>query len=267
MKVCDGLDGVEDGMISNIAAAEEKTEEILKALRPDLSEEQLRTLKTFASPMPFSFPLANGITLAPGYKVFQGAPLVDRFWNQYGTSPTARDGVLAQFGDAVIRYQIMRDKDFNPVNFNPEQWKDEIIQASELLDATNPDISSFKENGGKLLLLHGTTDQLITFQGTVDYYNRLVGKFGQSALDEFLKFYLVPGYGHSKGEIFTMGTDLLGALDDWVVNQKAPANMVVTDQNDETSGRTRPLCEYPIYPRYKGSGNVNSAENFISVTP
>ena len=77
----------------------------------------------------------------------------------------------------------------------------------------------------------------------------------------------MPGYGHVKGEIFTMGTDLLGPLDDWVVNKKVPENIVVTDQNDETAGRTRPLCEYPTYPRYKGSGNVNSAESFIKVTP
>jgi hypothetical protein len=78
---------------------------------------------------------------------------------------------------------------------------------------------------------------------------------------------LVPGYCHGDGEIFKIGTDLLGALDDWVVNKKAPKNMVVTDQNDETAGRARPLCEYPSYPRYKGSGNINSAESFISVTP
>jgi pimeloyl-ACP methyl ester carboxylesterase len=265
--ICDGLDGVEDGIVSNIVATEKKKERILKALKLDFSQEQLRTLKTFASSMRFSFPLANGLTTMPGYKVFQGALLVDRFRNQYGTSPTARDGVMAQCGDVIIKYQIMRDKDFNPVNFNPEQWKEKIIKASELLDATNPDISFFKEKGGKLLLLHGTADQLVTIQGSIDYYNQLVKKFGQSQLDKFVKFYLVPGYGHGVGEIFAMGTDLLEALDNWVVNKKVPSNMVVTDQNDGTAGRTRPLCEYPTYPRYKGNGNVNLAESFISVTP
>jgi hypothetical protein len=266
MKICDGLDGVEDGIISNIAAAEKKREEILKALSSDFSEAQLRTLETFASPMKFSFPLANGLTIMPGYKVFQGSPLVDRYLNQYGTSPTASDGIAA-LGDLIIKYQIIRDKDFNPINFNPDRWKDKIVKASELLDATNPDIATFKENEGKLILLHGTADQFVTVQSTVDYYNQLVSKFGQNALDKFVKFYLVPGYGHSRGEVFTMGADLLGALDDWVVNKKVPKNIVITDQNDETAGRTRPLCEYPTYPRYKGSGNVNSTESFIKVTP
>jgi hypothetical protein len=174
---------------------------------------------------------------------------------------------MAQSGDAAIKYQVMRDKDFNPVNFNPDQWQDEIVKASELLNATNPDIFSFKENGGKLILLHGTADQIVTVQGSIDYYDQLVCKFGQSSLDKFVKFYIIPGYGHCDGEIFKMGTDLLGALDDWVVNKKVPENIVVTDQNDETADRTRPLCEYSTYPRYKGIGNMNFAESFIGVTP
>ena len=27
--------------------------------------------------------------------------------------------------------------------------------------------------------------------------------------------------------------------------------------------RTRPLCPYPAYPRYKGQGSVDAAENFV----
>jgi hypothetical protein len=27
-------------------------------------------------------------------------------------------------------------------------------------------------------------------------------------------------------------------------------------------GRTRPLCEYPSWPKYKGSGDVNLASSF-----
>ena len=43
--------------------------------------------------MKFNYPLANGLTTMPGYPVFKGAPLADRFLSQYGTAPTARDGV------------------------------------------------------------------------------------------------------------------------------------------------------------------------------
>jgi feruloyl esterase len=44
----------------------------------------------------------------------------------------------------------------------------------------------------------------------------------------------------------------------------APENLVVTDNN---SGRTRPLCEWPAWPRYDGSGDVKSASSFTCVQP
>jgi hypothetical protein len=32
-------------------------------------------------------------------------------------------------------------------------------------------------------------------------------------------------------------------------------------------GRTRPLCEYPTWPNYNGSGSTNDAANFLCVPP
>jgi Tannase and feruloyl esterase. len=263
----DGLDGVKDGIISNIYGAEKEKDEVLKALKNILSDAQIKTLETFASPMKFNYPLANGLTTMPGYPVFKGAPLADMYLNQFGTAPTARDGLMAESGDAVIKNMIVRDDNFNPKNFDADKWRDKVVQASELLDATNPDISVFKNNGGKLILIHGAGDQIVTFQGTIDYYNQLIDKFGKDSLGEFVKFYMVPGNGHYNSEIWNMGSDTLGALDQWAVNNKSPENLIVTDQSEKTKGRTRPLLEYPAYPEYKGSGDVNSAENFSRATP
>jgi hypothetical protein len=41
----------------------------------------------------------------------------------------------------------------------------------------------------------------------------------------------------------------------------------VTDRNEATRGRTRPLCEYPAWPKYNGSGDVNAAASFACVAP
>jgi hypothetical protein len=37
---------------------------------------------------------------------------------------------------------------------------------------------------------------------------------------------------------------------------------VVTDNH---GGRTRPLCEWPEWPKYDGAGDVNRAESFSCV--
>jgi hypothetical protein len=73
----------------------------------------------------------------------------------------------------------------------------------------------------------------------------------------------VPGMGHGDGR-FDGGFDTVGVLDAWVDRGIAPVNVVVTDNNN---GRTRPLCEWPAWPKYDGVGNVKSAASFTCVTP
>lgn len=85
---------------------------------------------------------------------------------------------------------------------------------------------------------------------------------GQNAVDEFLRFYIIPGMGHGIGEAFTMSRDLLADLDNWVTNGEAPDVLVVKDVNEATYGRTMPLYQYPYYPEYTGNGDVNSADNY-----
>ena len=61
---------------------------------------------------------------------------------------------------------------------------------------------------------------------------------------------------------FQPGWDSVTALENWVENGTAPANQVITD-GAGVPGRTRPLCEYPLFPKYKGGGlNVNLASSF-----
>ncbi|MEH6947052.1 tannase/feruloyl esterase family alpha/beta hydrolase [Bacillus sp. JJ634] len=267
LNVCDSLDGVADGIVSHITACAKKSNHILNFLSKHLSKEKVDIIKLFNSPLRFNYPLANGLTVTPGYSQLQGANISESRLSQYGTSPLKRKNFVSRLGDGVIKYMVVRDKDFNPVHFNPDQWKDQIVKASQLLDATDPNLSKFKDSGGKLILLHGTADQIVTPYSSIDYYDKLVDKFGKSSLDQFVQFYLVPGYGHRRSETFTMRADLLGALDTWVVDGKRPVNLVAQDQNANTFGRTRPLCEYPTYPKYKGKGNVNSAANFTCATP
>ena len=70
-----------------------------------------------------------------------------------------------------------------------------------------------------------------------------------------------PGLGHAFGAAFTPGWDSLTALENWVEKGIAPANQIVTDTAG-MPGRTRPLCEYPTWPKYKGAGDVNLASSF-----
>ena len=108
---------------------------------------------------------------------------------------------------------------------------------------------------------------LIPPGNTVAFYERLKAAHG-TALLSFARFYMVPGMAHGGGRgNFEPGADLLGALDAWVTKGTAPGLQIATDTNTATVGRTRPLCEYPAYPRYNGAGDVNQAASFTCATP
>src|SRR3989475_9801430 len=110
----------------------------------------------------------------------------------------------------------------------------------------------------------GCIDDSITSRNTLNNCNRLVASLGHAALDSFVRFYYIPGFGHGNG-VFNAKFDSLSALDGWVVHGRAPGTLIGTDANAASRGRTRPLCLYPAWPKYAGSGDANAASSFTCV--
>jgi hypothetical protein len=129
---------------------------------------------------------------------------------------------------------------------------------------TPVDLSAFAARGGKLLLAHGTVDVLVSARATEEYYQRLQAKMGPWAVDAFVRFYEVPGYGHAGSSTFNAAWDSLTALERWVEKGTSPREEVVTDTAG-VPGRTRPLCDFPKWAQYNGTGDVNGAASFTCV--
>ena len=130
---------------------------------------------------------------------------------------------------------------------------------------TRTDISGFVNRGGKLLLAHGVHDVLVSTRATEDYYQRLQAQFGASKVQDFARFYEVPGFGHGTSTTFNATWESLGALEQWAEAGVAPTHQVVKDSY-RTPTRSRPLCDYPQWPRYKGSGATTDAASFTCGT-
>ena len=54
--------------------------------------------------------------------------------------------------------------------------------------------------------------------------------------------------------------DMLTPLVDWVEKGVPPSSIVASDWMGQSA--TRPLCPWPQYGRYKGTGDANDAVNF-----
>ena len=140
---------------------------------------------------------------------------------------------------------------------------EENFRASQLLfnDAIgtdNPDISGFRDAGGKVLIWHGWSDPLIFPQGAIDYYERVIDTFHSTQqVQEFARLFMAPG-GGSGPQVFTM----FNALVQWVELGEAPDAILASRVESGTVVRTRPLCAYPYVARYDGKGDPNSADSF-----
>lgn len=265
LQACDSLDGAADGIVANIRACRAAFR--VSALRcaegkdagdSCLSDVQIAALQVAANPVRFDYPLAHGVTSIGPFPVFEAGDLDGFYLEPTGANPkgTAYYG----FNDPVIRFIIARNPDLKSETFDDRQWQARIQQLSAMWDAKNPDLDVFRKRGGKLLLVHGTTDMAVPTSETTAYFESLQKRYG-GRLASFVRYYVQPGFGHGGGD-FAMRWDSPAALEAWVEGGRPPKNPVGVDAAQATIGRTRPLCEYPTFPRYKGSGDVNSAGSF-----
>lgn len=292
LEACDLLDGVADGVVSNqtqcnarfdpnvarVAGAPLRCPEGIDTGDACLSDAQIAALTTMNTAARFNFFLASGSTGYPGYNVW-GAPLgaaqgsspvhpIETFLN-LGTEqpampvPAGAPYITKQL-DQMIKLGVARDPTFDSLALDPENpgpWASRLSAFSTQLDV-GTDLTAFAARGGKLLLAHGTSDVLVSARATEQYYHRLQAQMGAARVDTFVRYYEVPGYGHAVSTIFNATWDSLTALENWVERGEAPKDQITTDTVG-VPGRTRPLCEYPSWPRYRVGGDVNSAKSYV----
>jgi feruloyl esterase len=279
LAACDAMDGAVDGIVSDPGSCKFDVPLLRCVSGGDegngcLSDAQIAALRVMNTDVHLSYPLANGETGIAGYRVFQGVDLTAHI-SGLGASPpapgpvTQTEPIHYMFFNVFVRGFLMRDASADPLAFDPENpgiWASRMSQISDIIGSSRPDLSRFSRHGGKLILVHGTDDALIPVGWSEAYYLSVVRTMGQPAVDGFVRFYTVPGYGHGVGA-FTVDWDSLTALDRWVEAGVAPEEPVATDVSPTTRGRTRPLCRYPAWPRYMGSGDIDAAGSYACVGP
>jgi len=93
----------------------------------------------------------------------------------------------------------------------------------------------------------------------------VVGKLGQETTDSFMRFYMLPGVVHGPGGPGAGIVDNLAILENWVEKGKAPDDSLTAARlaaDGKSVEMTRPLCRYPTWPKYRGTGDKNLAASF-----
>src|SRR6185295_18980898 len=100
---------------------------------------------------------------------------------------------------ATVSYAIIKDPSFNLVNFSIVAFKDRIVESSALIDSMNTDLSRFFARGRRLLIKAQGSDYSADPHIVMRYYDALVARFGQQAVDRHVRFYMLPNGDHNGG--------------------------------------------------------------------
>jgi feruloyl esterase len=273
MAACDGRDGIEDKIISNVGGCHFDPRVLRCPKGADtgptcLSDPQIASVIAASTPFSWPYRIASGERYYPGFPLLSGADMRTPYLG-FGTSAPANpmpvtSGYGFQYWDQWVKYFLTRDPGYDSLDIDPRRpgkWLPRISYLSTIQDRNNVDLRPFARSGGRLLLLHGSADELVSHRSTNDYYRRVLDTVGARPTKEFMRYYLVPGANHANfgAPAFAAGWDSLSALERWVEDGRPPVKPVTVDSR---SGRTRPLCEYPRWPKYR-AGDPESAQSFV----
>jgi catechol 2,3-dioxygenase-like lactoylglutathione lyase family enzyme len=269
---CDAADGAADGMVLRPEACRFDPKTLLCAGAKEagkdascLTFDQVAALeRAFGGPR-----TSSGRALYVGQAWDPGIAAPGwRQWklgsSQTGTPNSAHTTLMA--GALAYEFVTPPDPALTITRFDFDRDPERMQAFSQVYDTyRDATVSAFRRRGGKLLIFHGTADPIFSALESIDYYQRLTrNNRGQEATAQWARLFLVPGMNHCAGGPATDSFDGLGAITSWVEKGVAPARIEASARPGTTyfSGRTRPLCPYPSYARYSGSGNLEDGANF-----
>ncbi|SEA77733.1 tannase/feruloyl esterase family alpha/beta hydrolase [Variovorax sp. YR216] len=280
---CDALDGLADGIVSDVKAC--KTQFDVERDVPACTGARDGQCLTSAQ----KTVLAN---VFAGARNSAGKPIYNSFpfdagisgsnWREWKfVSPPTRDAGAVGFifatppmadrpGGLAFALGFDMDKDAPAIEATDPVYRESAMSFMPPPDASN--LSTLRNRGAKMIVYHGTSDPVFSSDDTAAWYERLQGANGGDA-SSFARYFPVPGMNHCAGGPATDQFDMLTALVSWVEQGQAPERVTASARGpgtpavntevpaDWSPSRTRPLCPYPQVAVYTG-GDAESAASF-----
>jgi feruloyl esterase len=251
LKACDTLDGVKDGMLTDPRKCNfDPASLVCKGgdAADCLTPQQVETAKVVYGPLKDP---QSGKVIYPG--LARGSELA---WAPGLGGPQPFAIAYDHF-----RYFVHEDANWDWSKFDVVRDTARSDEKDKHIAALSPDLKAFKARGGKLILWHGWIDQLIAPENSINYYNSVLAAMGPKQ-DDWMRLFMAPGMLHCAGGPGPDQLNALAALERWVEQGDAPAQISAFHVTDNRVDMSRPLCPYPKVATYKGSGSTNDAANF-----
>jgi len=280
MDQCDSLDGLKDGILNNplqcdfevsslACTGEDKaaclTGQEVKAARriyDDLRDQEGLIFPGLPpggelSPFGWNLWLTGGLDHQVDVADFQEGARTDSGF----PAPITPSASFA-FGNGVMKYLVFHDPDWNYADYSFETFRSDVATVAPTLNATDPDLTAFRERGGKLLMWTGWGDMALSPLGTIDYYERVLQH--DASASEDVRLIMMPGVDHCAGGAGPYWVNMLDEIDTWLETGDPPEQMTAYWLNGQMQpDGSRPVCAYPDWVKYSGTGDARDAASFI----
>ncbi|KAF4459804.1 tannase and feruloyl esterase [Fusarium albosuccineum] len=266
MKHCDGLDGLEDGILEDPDLCQYRPEGLIcKSGQSEgcLSGKQAATVRAIFSPVYGS----KGDLVYPRFQ--PGANATDRLFN----------GEPHPYPMDWFRYAIYNDPSWDPATLNPNDWEAASEKNPFNAATWEGDLSAARDQGTKIIHYHGLEDNAISSDNSARYYDHVSRTVEASSedLDQFYRYFRISGLAHCRGgsgasliggnqasfASYDPDANVLAAIVRWVEEGVAPDYILGSGKT--ASGETdlqRRHCRYPRRNRYKGKGDPKSPDSW-----
>lgn len=293
---CDGLDGLEDGLVENLPGCQQAFD--LQALQCSASQsaclpagkiEALR--KIFDGPtdsqgnclyasLPFDAGIGSHEVPFASWRSWKiegpiaGLPLTvtlgaGSLAHVFTTPPTRLEPTPQSLMAYLLNFDFDAAESLLTATTGPY-----TESAMEFMTPPGAEqLEGLAAARGKLIVYHGNSDPVFSVNDTIAWYETLDRNHrGRAAT--FARLFTIPGMGHCGTGPATDQFDMLTAMVDWVENGQAPdaVKASVSPANPALPAgwsrqRTRLLCPWPLQARYQGDGDTESAASQRCVMP
>lgn len=280
LAMCDMDDGVRDGVIGDPLHCKVDPADLLCKSG---QKTQCLTAAQVAAVKKVYF----GPTTSTGVKIYSGGPLPGSELNWINDAGYVNGSdVVSPWPSnyfSYIGFMPAPGPKWTISDFDFDRDYKRLRMAESLFGAAdNPDLRRFKATGGKLLLYQGGQDESDIPSDAVDYYEMAEKTMGgRAATQDFFRLFLIPGMNHCTTGPGAFAIDYLTYLEAWVEKGQVPDKLIGAHIENITYADadlltfplppttpvsfTRPIYPYPVRAKYKGSGDPNSAMNFMPV--
>ena len=266
---CDTLDGANDGMLTDPNLCNFRPEALICSDTSSntsacITGKQASTIRAIFSNLYGE----NGTFVYPHLQL--GPGLLATIYTIYSR---------AQFPYTAdwFRYVVFNDPNYDVDHLTPADWSYAWNKNVGDINTWSGDLSSFQNSGGKILHYHGLVDQIITSSISPLYYDHVSRTMNLPSpqLDEFYRFFRIPGMQHCQGGVgatfignkgatsasLSPDENVLMAMVRWVEQDVPPETITgtkyVNDTMDMGVDFKRRHCRYPSRSVFVGGEQGN----------